>query len=255
MVDQSLEFVATDVNGSQNLYRATPSGNSIDLVKLATNVSFLSGLGVLTPRPEPGSAVPSDFNGDHKTDLGNDNTHGVAIWQMDGTHVTSSSQVGTAPSGAEFARQGDFNGDGKADLLFSNSSTHDLTLWGMNGNQVATSAKIGTVANGWHNADSGDFNGDGETDLLFVNDSTCGVAIWQMDGTHVAASPQIGTINASAGWHYERTADLNGDGKTDLLFANDTTHGVAVWQMDGTHIAASPQIGTVNAADGWHLLA
>jgi hypothetical protein len=87
-----------------------------------------------------------------------------------------------------------------------------------------------------------------------LNETTHGVAIWQMDGTQVVASPQIGVINAASGWHYDGLSDFNGDGKTDLLFENDSTHGVAVWLMDGTQVTASPQIGTVNAAADWHLI-
>ena len=83
-----------------------------------------------------------------------------------------------------------------------------------------------------------------------MNDSTHGVAVWQMNGTQVELNPQVGTINAAAGWHYYGLRDFNGDGKTDLLLENDTTHGVAVWLMDGTQASASPQVGTINAAAG-----
>ena len=51
---------------------------------------------------------------------------------------------------------------------------------------------------------------------------------------------------------FHDTGDFNGDGKTDLLFLNDTNHGVAIWQMNGTQVPPSPQVGTINAADGWH---
>jgi hypothetical protein len=75
-----------------------------------------------------------------------------------------------------------------------------------------------------------------------------------MDGTHVIANPQVGTINAAADWHYQGLTDVNGDHKSDLLLTNDTNHGVAVWEMDGTNVIANPQIGTVNAAADWHLV-
>jgi hypothetical protein len=199
-----------------------------------------------------------DFNGDSKTDLLflNPTTHGIAIWQIDGTQVTASPQIGTinAAAGWGYTGTGDFNGDGKTDLLFLNSTSHGVAIWQMDGTQVTASPQIGTInaAAGWHFQTTGDFNGDGKTDLLFLNDTTHGVAIWQIDGTQVTASGQIGSINAAGGWHFQDTGDFNGDGKTDLLFMNDTTHGVAIWQMDGTQIAASAQIGTINAAAGWH---
>jgi uncharacterized delta-60 repeat protein len=201
-----------------------------------------------------------DFNGDGKTDLLmlNDTTHGVAIWQMDGTQVTANPQVGTinAAAGWHFAKTGDFNGDGKTDLLMLNDTTHGVAIWQMDGTQVTANPQVGTInaAAGWHFQDTGDFNGDGKTDLLMLNDTTHGVAIWQMNGTQVTANPQVGVINAAAGWHYDGLRDFNGDGKTDLLLENDTTHGVAVWLMDGTQVTANPQIGTVNAAADWHMI-
>jgi hypothetical protein len=201
-----------------------------------------------------------DFNGDGKTDLlfFNSVTNGVAIWQMNGTQIAANSQVGTIndAGGWGYRATGDFNGDGKTDLLFLNSVTHGIAVWQMDGTQIAASPQIGTIndAGGWHFADVGDFNGDGKSDLLFLNVTTHGVAVWQMDGTQITASPQIGLINAAGGWQFDSLRDFNGDGKTDLLFQNTTTHGVAVWQMDGTQITASPQIGAINAAADWHLI-
>ncbi|MCP3445772.1 FG-GAP-like repeat-containing protein [Bradyrhizobium sp. CCGUVB14] len=185
--------------------------------------------------------------------LQNDTSHGIAVWEMNGTTVVANPQIGTAPSGSELAATGDFNGDGKADLLFINDTSHAVTMWEMNGTQVATNATVGTInaAAGWQFEGTGDFNGDGKTDLLLFNDNSDGVAIWEMNGTQVMANPQIGVINGAAGWHFADTGDFNGDGKTDLLLLNSTTHGVAVWEMNGSQVMANPQIGTINAAAGW----
>ena len=195
-----------------------------------------------------------DFNGDGKSDLLflDDTTHGVAVWQMNGTQVIANPQVGTinAAGGWHFADVGDFNGDGKSDLLFLNDTTHGVAVWQMNGTQVIANPQVGTInaAGGWHFADVGDFNGDGKSDLLFLNDTTHGVAVWQMNGTQVIANPQVGTINAAGGWHFADVGDFNGDGKSDLLFLNNTTHGVGVWQMNGTQVAANPQVGIADPA-------
>ena len=159
---------------------------------------------------------------------------------MNGTQVAANPQIGTinAAAGWHYQDKGDFNGDGKTDLLMLNDTTHGVGIWQMNGTQVELNPQVGTInaAAGWHYQSTGDFNGDGKTDLLLLNDTTHGVAIWQMNGTQIAASPQVGTINAAAGWHFADTGDFNGDGKTDLLMLNDVTHGVAIWQMDGTKV-------------------
>jgi hypothetical protein len=196
---------------------------------------------------------PNDFNGDAKTDLlfENPGTHGLAIWQMNGTQVVSGAPIGTIADGWHYSGPGDFNGDGKTDLLFFNDTTHGVGVWAMNGTQVLAAPQVGIfdAADGWRFADKGDFNGDGKTDLLFVNDGSGGIGLWQMDGSHVVTAPQFGTI--TAGWHYSNAGDFNGDGKTDLLFLNDTTHGVGIWEMNGTQVLDTGLVGTINAAAGW----
>jgi hypothetical protein len=230
----------------------------------ATNGATLAsslGTGTITNDDVFNPGLVHDFNGDTKSDLLllNDTNHGVAVWEMNGTQVITSPQVGTvnAAAGWHYQASGDFNGDGKTDLLLLNDTTHGVAIWEMNGTRIIANPQVGTItaAAGWHFQATCDFNGDGKTDLLFLNDTTHGVAVWEMDGTRIIASPQVGTVNAADGWHFQATGDFNGDGKTDLLFLNDTTHGVAVWEMDGTRIIANPQVGTVNAAAGWHFQA
>ncbi|WP_051383257.1 NF038122 family metalloprotease [Bradyrhizobium sp. WSM3983] len=195
-----------------------------------------------------------DFDGNGTADLLlNSSTQGVAVWLMNGATVTANPQVGTIASGFHYAAHGDFNGDGNSDLLMINDTTHAVVVWEMNGTQVTTSQTIGTInaSAGWQFTGTGDFNGDGQTDLLLTNSTTNGVAIWTVNGTQVTANPQIGTINAAAGWSFGGTGDFDGDGKTDLLMLNSTTHGVAIWEMNGTKVTANPQIGTINAGAGW----
>ncbi|MET4069905.1 hypothetical protein ABID58_004709 [Bradyrhizobium sp. S3.2.6] len=201
------------------------------------------------------SATGFDFNGDQNTDLllVNSGTLGVAEWLMNGVAVAASPQVGTMASGFHYAAYGDFNDDGRSDLLMVNDTSHDVVVWEMDGAQILANQTIGTInaADGWQYSGTGDFDGDGQTDLLLTNSTTNGVAIWTMNGTQVTASPQIGTINAGAGWSFGGTGDFNGDGKTDLLMLNSTTHGVAIWEMNGAQVTAPPQIGTINVAAGW----
>ena len=101
--------------------------------------------------------------------------------------VTGQGQTFTAP-----AVDRDFNGDGKADLLWRHTSGA-VAIWLMNGTAVIGSAVLGTVTTDWTIVGVRDFNGDGKADLLWRHTSGA-VAIWFMNGTAVASGAGLGTV-------------------------------------------------------------
>jgi hypothetical protein len=222
-----------------------------------TTVTSSSQVGTVNAAAGWAYAETADFGGDGKSDMLflNGTTNGIAIWQMNGTTVTGSPQVGTMTAGFHLAGLGDFDGDGKTDLLTVNDATNAIDVRLMNGVQATTETQVDTMASGFHFAGTGDFNGDGKTDVLTINDTTHAVDVRLMDGTQPTTESQIGTINAASGWHFAEVGDFNGDGQSDLLFVNDTTHGVAVWQINNGHVSAAPQVGTMDAGAHYQSLA
>jgi hypothetical protein len=83
----------------------------------------------------------------------------------------------------------DFNGDGKADLLWRNTNGA-VTMWLMNGNAVAsTGGLIGPDAN-WRVTHTADYSGDGKSDLLWRNVDGS-LTVWTMNGISTAVTGGI----------------------------------------------------------------
>jgi FG-GAP-like repeat len=91
----------------------------------------------------------------------------------------------------------DFNGDGKADVLWQNTSG-SRALWLMNGSTFGNSIFLPSVATSWKIVGSGDFNGDGQMDILWQNSSGAR-AIWLMNGITHSSSVYFGT--AATSWN------------------------------------------------------
>jgi hypothetical protein len=208
-----------------------------------------------------------DFNGDGRTDL---MTYyvGTAGWQVyvalsngDGTfapyvHATIAS---TNWSGWTF-KTGDFNGDGRTDLMTYYVGTSG---WGA---YIALSNEDGTFApyvpswiantdwSGW-TFETGDFNGDGRTDVMTYYVGTSGwgayIALSNGDGTFAPyVSSWIANTNWS-GWTF-KTGDFNGDGRTDLMTYYVGTSGwgayIALSKGDGTF---APYVQSWIASTDW----
>ena len=129
---------------------------------------------------------------------------------------------------------GDFNGDGKTDLLFRNTSTGEFTEWQSNGNGFTSNAYVdSSVDTGWTLAGTGDFNGDGKSDLIWRNTSRA----YSRNGNRLATgSPPTSMLMATVGtgWTLAAVDDFNGDGKSDLLWRNTTTGMFTEWQSTGS---------------------
>jgi hypothetical protein len=168
-----------------------------------------------------------DFNGDTRDDI---------LWRNDDGQM--SNWLGTATGGFtrndanafigvstdwKVAAVGDFNGDGRDDILWR-SASGQLSDW------------LGTPSGGWQNNDAnafigvpnswkivgvGDFNGDGRDDILWRSD-TGAMSNWL--GTPSGSFTRNDAnafANISLDWHIAQIGDFDGDGHDDILWRSD----------------------------------
>jgi hypothetical protein len=199
-----------------------------------------------------------DFNGDTNSDIAWRNGNGdTAIWLMTVTagnaQVLSAADYGIIDNGWQIVGQRDFNGDGKADLLWSNTNG-DTSIWLMNGTTVSSTHDLGVVGNGWSIVGTGDFNGDGYGDILWRN-ANGDTSIWLMtsNGTQVQvlSATDLGLVPTS--WSVAQTGDFNRDGKSDILWHN-ANGDTSVWLMtvSGTQmqVLSATDLGVVPTSWG-----
>ncbi|HTS36506.1 MAG TPA: VCBS repeat-containing protein [Candidatus Solibacter sp.] len=125
--------------------------------------------------------------------------------------------VGPSPYGAAV---GDFNGDGKPDLVVANNAAHPNTLSILLGNGDGTFQPHTDIPGGGHPLQIivADFNRDGKLDLAVANSiyNTVSVLLGNGDGTFQPLVPYA--TGANAQWLV--AADFNGDGRLDIATAN-----------------------------------
>jgi hypothetical protein len=218
----------------------------------------------------------ADFNGDGFTDLlwtsngsltyGGSGADGLWLSNGNGTvspvPVNDSTHIiGFTPVTGYTPFFGDFNGDGKTDILWValdgyGRSTGQPILWMSRGDGtfIANSTLGGlsgsTVANDIPTVT--DFNGDGIADILWVPSDTNGLSsgqpvLWLGKGDGTFTTSNVGSTLAG---YVAYIGDFNGDGKADVLWdsriPNDTrSQGTRViWLSDG--VAPDLMTGVTN---------
>ncbi len=199
-----------------------------------------------------------DFKGDGTTTLvlQNRNDNSVVYWYAQGadrTVITGGDTVHPTPdAGWKVVGIGDFNGDGKSDLVLQNQKTNQIAIWYMNGPYYQGGLVMSvTPLEGWQVKGAGDLNGDGNPDLVFQNQTSGQVVIWYLSGGSFIGG---NLVNASLtpDWQVAGVADYNSDGLADLVFQNQTTNQGAVWFMNGTTYLGGSVLNTDIAA-GWRI--
>jgi hypothetical protein len=68
---------------------------------------------------------------------------------MNGLQIVSGTDLGNVPTVWSVVGTGDFNGDGKGDILWRNTATGVVDIWLMNGTQMISATDIGNVPLAW----------------------------------------------------------------------------------------------------------
>jgi hypothetical protein len=190
-----------------------------------------SDLGV-TPLVIPDNTAPGCYFIIASADAGN----AIAERSESNTRARRIQILPVAGGGPLLCTRGDFNGDGKADILWRHSSGL-VDMWVMNGpTLVSANTHQYMIDLGWTIQGVGDFNGDGKADILWRHSSGL-VDMWLMDGPAIA-SANTHQYMIDLGWTIQGVGDFNGDGKADILWRHSSGL-VDMWLMDGPVIASA----------------
>jgi hypothetical protein len=180
--------------------------------------------------------VANDFNSDGVPDiLFQDNSGFLAAWLMSGDVASQTSFLtpnNVGDLGWRLVDTGDFNADGKPDVVFQHTDG-SVAVWMMDGLNLVSSAFTNPSNQGspdWHAVAVADFNKDGNPDILFQN-TNGDLAVWFMVGLNVNSVVPLKPGNpGDLGWKAVAVGDLNGDGNVDVVFQH-TDGSLGVWYL------------------------
>jgi len=210
------------------IHQATAQGVNFD-------PAFLLGVG-----SAPAYVVAADVNGDGKVDLISANAGDGTLTVMTnngsgGFALETTLVVGNFPL---FVVAADVNGDGKLDLISadfgSGGSGNTLTIWTNNGNGFGYNSTL-TVGSGPYAVAAADVNGDGKVDLISANANDGTLTVLTNNGHGGFGLYATLPVGASASSYPDSiaVADVNGDGKPDLISANSSDGTLTVLTNNG----------------------
>jgi len=241
--------------GSTKQNPSTPTGLPI---------RFTGGTSFSTGGTSPHGIATGDFNHDGKQDVvvANQDQDNVAVLLGNGDGTLAEPVIYNLPAGVPMqVAVADFNGDGNLDIAVVTGQLYGLTssVFVLLGNGNGTFGSAITTASGVAGASihAADVNGDGKEDVVIGGDTINGngsaaVLYGKGDGTFqnpVLLSSASGRLVDAA------VADVNGDGRLDLICAVYLPGGIAVFLQNPNGSFSPGQVLQPSGLDGTAIVA
>jgi Ca2+-binding RTX toxin-like protein len=166
----------------------------------------------------------ADYNGDGRDDILWRHSSGeIGQWlgQANGSFINNGGAAANkVDTSWTVVASGDFNGDGRSDILWRHSSGVFAEWQGSASGALVNAGAVLTGATG-SVVGAGDFNGDGRQDILMRSGSGV-ITVWmgQTSGQFTSFTPSQQLTDAN--WKISQIGDFNGDGRDDLIWLHSS---------------------------------
>ena len=205
----------------------------------------------------------ADVNGDGKLDIvgGAGESGVVSWWRNDGGDPIGwvRQDVDSEFHGAHDVAAADLDGDGDNDLVGAAWEDDQVAWWRNDGGDpiLWVKAVIGSAFDYACKVDLADVDGDGDVDVVATAWTAQEIRWWRNDGGDPVAWSEQTIAQGFTGTHWVECADVDGDGRTDVLAAAMDRSEVAWWRNDGSepiywlkHTLSGQLSGAVSVASG-----
>ena len=224
----------TSTSGTLTFPTATPSGTTQTI-----NVPLINDAVV-----EPSETFTVGLSSPSGATLGAITTHTVTITDDDVAAV--------------FIR-GDFNQDGKTDILWRHLTSGENVLWYMNGADLAggeftTPSGLADVR--WKMVGTHDFNGDLKNDILWRHDHAGENVLWYMNGAVLTGGTFLTpSALADVDWKMAGTGLFDGDVKPDIAWHHRVSGQIVLWYMNSSVLVSGTFTNPASFPDtSWSLV-